>query len=102
MICCSNTNTALFFSSIDEIPSQIWETLSCTKNIYFHPHFLKSLEKNHPEIIFSYIILVDEQQQPTAFASIKVIDFQLNSIKNDFEFLKILVENCMFSLIKNP
>ncbi|KGL62136.1 peptidogalycan biosysnthesis protein [Polaribacter sp. Hel1_85] len=88
MICCSNTNTAQFFSSIDEIPSQIWEDLSCTKNIYFHPSFLKSIEKNHPEITFSYIVLVDETNKPTAFASLKMIEFELNSIKNDFEFLK--------------
>ena len=88
MICCTNTNTALFFSSIDEIPSQIWEDLGCTKNIYFHPNFLKSLESNHPEIIFSYIVLVDKLNKPTAFASLKIIDFYLNSIKNDLEFLK--------------
>ena len=88
MICCTNTNTALFFSSIDEIPSQIWEDLDCTKNIYFDPNFLKSLEKNHPKIIFSYIVLVDKNNSPTAFASLKIIDFYLNSIKNDFEFLK--------------
>lgn len=88
MICCTNTNTALFFSSIDEIPSQIWEDLGCTKNIYFHPNFLKSVEKNHPEIIFSYIVLVDKKNKPTAFASLKIIDFYLNSIKNDLEFLK--------------
>ena len=88
MICCSNTNTALFFSSIDEISSQIWEELACTENIYFHPDFLKSIEKNHPEITFSYIVLVDELNKPTAFASLKMIDFHLNSIKNDFECLK--------------
>ncbi len=88
MICCTNTNTALFFSSIDEIPSQIWEDLGCTENIYFHPNFLKSVENNHPEIIFSYIVLVDKQNKPTAFASLKIIDFYINSIKNDFEFLK--------------
>jgi len=88
LICCTNTNTALFFSSIDEIPSQTWEDLGCTKNIYFHPNFLKSVEKNHPEIIFSYIVLVDKNNKPTAFASLKIIDFYLNSIKNDFEFLK--------------
>ena len=88
MICCTNTNTALFFSSIDEIPSQIWKDLGCTKNIYFHPNFLKSVEKNHPEIIFSYIVLVDKKNKPTAFASLKIIDFYLNSIKNDLEFLK--------------
>ncbi|MGJ8743928.1 peptidogalycan biosysnthesis protein [Polaribacter sp.] len=88
MICCANTNTALFFSTIDEIPSQIWEKLGCTKNIYFHPNFLKSIENNHPEIIFTYMVLVDTKNEPKAFASIKIIDFKLNSIKNDFEFLK--------------
>ena len=88
MICCTNTNTALFFSSIDEISPKIWEALGCTRNSYFNPNFLKSLEKNHPEITFSYIILVDDKNEPTAFASIKIIDFELNSIKNDFELLK--------------
>ncbi|TXD50142.1 GNAT family N-acetyltransferase [Polaribacter sp. IC073] len=87
-MCYTNTNTALFFSSIDEIPSHIWETLIHTENIYFHPNFLKSLEKNHPEITFSYIVLVNNKNKPTAFASIKIIDFQLNSIKNDLEFLR--------------
>jgi predicted N-acyltransferase len=88
LIYCKNTNTALFFSSIDEIPAEIWEGLKCTENIYFHPSFIKALEKNHPEIIFSYIVLVDENNHPTAFASIKIIDFNLKSIKNDLEFLK--------------
>ena len=88
MICCTNTNTALFFSSIDEIPSHIWEDLGCTKNIYFHPNFLKSLEKNHPKIIFSYVVLVDENNSPIAFASLKIIDFYLNSIKSELDFLK--------------
>ena len=90
MICCANTNTAKFFSSIDEIPTQIWETLDCTKNSYFHPYFLKYIEKNHPEITFSYIILVDQKNIPTAFASLTIINFELNSIKNDFEILKTI------------
>ena len=88
MICCSKTNTALFFSSVDEIPSKIWEGLKCTENIYFNPNFIKALEKNHPKILFSYIVLVDKNKQPTAFASIKIIDFQLKSIKNDLFFFK--------------
>jgi predicted N-acyltransferase len=85
---CKNTNTALFFSAIDEIPSDIWDALGCKKNSYFHPNFLKSLEKNHPKIIFSYIVLMDDKNQPTAFASIKIIDFYLDSIKKDFPFLR--------------
>jgi predicted N-acyltransferase len=90
LICCANTNTAKFFSSIDEIPTQIWETLDCTKNSYFHPYFLKYIEKNHPEITFSYIVLVDQKNIPTAFASLTIINFELNSIKNDFEILKTI------------
>jgi len=88
LICCTNTNNALYFSSIDEIPVKIWEDLGCTKNIYFHPNFLKSLEKNHPKIIFSYVVLVDENNSPIAFASLKIIDFYLNSIKSELDFLK--------------
>ena len=88
MICCTNTNTALFFSSIDEIPSKIWDSLQCSNNIYFDPNFLKSIEKNHSEILFSYIVLVDKNNSPTAFASIKIIDFHINAIKNELEFLK--------------
>ena len=88
MICYSNSNTALFFSSVDEIPTKIWDELKCTANIYFHPNFINALEKNHPDIIFSYIVLVDQNNQPIAFASIKIIDFYIDSIKNDLEFLK--------------
>jgi predicted N-acyltransferase len=84
---CKKTNTALFFSAIDEVPSQIWDALECKENSYFQPNFLKSLEKNHPEIIFSYIVLVDQKKQPTAFASMKIIDFRTDSIKKGFPFL---------------
>ncbi|EAR13842.1 hypothetical protein PI23P_05072 [Polaribacter irgensii 23-P] len=82
------TNTALFFSTIDAIPQKIWEDLSCSKNIYFHPHFLKAIEKNHPNILFHYIVLLDDKNCATAFASLKIINFQLKTIKNDFGFLK--------------
>jgi predicted N-acyltransferase len=88
LICYKNTSTALFYASVENIPSQIWEGLACTKNIYFNPKFLSSLEKNHPNITFSYIVLVDDMEQPIAFASIKIIDFYVEGIKNAFEFLK--------------
>ncbi|QNM87125.1 GNAT family N-acetyltransferase [Polaribacter pectinis] len=87
---CKNTNTALFYSSIDKIPAKTWEILGCENNIYFHRDFLKSIEKNHPEITFSYIILVDDNSIPIAFSSIQIVDFFMNSIQNDFDFLKNL------------
>tara|TARA_B100001059_G_C17764649_1_gene544874 strand:+ start:162 stop:1343 length:1182 start_codon:yes stop_codon:yes gene_type:complete len=83
----TNTNTALFFSSIDQISPKIWQGLQCAKNIYFHPHFLKSIEKNHPKIHFSYIVLVDSHKNPIAFASIQIINFFTDDIKNESELL---------------
>ncbi|CAI8385534.1 MAG: Uncharacterised protein [Polaribacter sejongensis] len=88
MSCYSNTNIALFFSSIDEIPTQFWETLQCEHNVYFHRDFLKSIEKNHSEMVFSYIILVDKNENPIAFSSLQIVDFYINSIQNNFNLLK--------------
>jgi len=84
---CTNTNTALFFSSTDQISPKIWQGLQCAKNIYFNPDFLKSVEKNHSEIIFSYIVLIDKNSSPIAFASIQIVSFHIDDIKNDLELL---------------
>lgn len=84
---CTNTNTALFFSSIDQISPKIWEGLQCAKNIYFNPYFLKAVEKNHPEIVFSYIVLIDKNSNPIAFATIQIVNFHIDDIKNDLELL---------------
>lgn len=90
MICNTNTNTSLIFDSVDAIPAEIWEDLACNNNFYFHPNYLKSLEKNHPEIGFAYIVLIDKNKKPTAIANLKIVDFHVNSIKNDLEFLRTI------------
>jgi hypothetical protein len=84
---CSNTNNALFFSSVDKISDEIWRNLDCESNVYFHRSFLKAIEENHPDIIFSYIILIDKDKKPIAFASIQIVDFYIDTIKNDIEIL---------------
>ena len=84
---CTNTNTALFFSSTDQISPIIWQSLQCAKNIYFNPDFLKSIEKNHSEIVFSYIVLIDKNSNPIAFAAIQIVNFHIDDIKNDLELL---------------
>lgn len=81
----SNSNTALFFSSIDEISNEIWTQLECENNLYFHRDFLKSIEINHSEINFYYIILVDNSNKPIALASIQIVDFYLDTVKTNFE-----------------
>ncbi|WP_439131175.1 peptidogalycan biosysnthesis protein [Polaribacter sp.] len=50
-----------------------------------HRNFLKSIEKNHPNINFKYIILVDENLKPKAFTSIQIINFNLEAIQNNLE-----------------
>ncbi len=82
---CNKSNTALFFSSVDEISNEIWTHLDCENNIYLHRNFLKSIEKNHPNINFKYIILVDENLKPKAFTSIQIINFNLEAIQNNLE-----------------
>jgi predicted N-acyltransferase len=93
LICYPHTNNARFFSSIDEIPIETWAALQCEENSYFHPDFLKSIEKNHPEITFSYIVLVDKDCQPIAFATIQIINFFLDGIKNDLELIIRKIKN---------
>jgi hypothetical protein len=79
---CKNTNTTLYFSSVAEISKEIWNELQCTNNIYFHPDYLISLEKNNPQITFTYVVLLDKMSNPVAFASIQIIDFPLDGIEN--------------------
>ena len=78
---------------MDEIPQEIWEQLNCSENIYFHPNFLISLEKSNPEIHFSYIVLLDDDQKPIAFASIQIVDFYIDAIRNDLELLIRKIKN---------
>lgn len=85
---CKNTNSALFFSTINDIPSKIWEDLQCKPNVYFNKFFLNSIETNHTEISFSYIILLNDYDKAIAFSTLQLVDFYLNSMQNDFDFLK--------------
>lgn len=86
MICKSNHN-AKTFSGVTQIPEVIWKQLGCENNIYFHKDYLQSLEKNNPQIDFSYIVLLNEQKEAIAFSTLQIIDFDVDSIKNDLERL---------------
>lgn len=85
MYCCKNTHNALFFSSIHEIPPQIWEQLECTKNVYFNPKYLSAIAQHHEQIHFAYIVLLNEKQKPIAFATIQIVDFYLENVQNGLQ-----------------
>lgn len=90
MYCCNNTNNELFFSSIDEIPNSLWQELNRSDDLYFSSKYLSALEKNNPQISFSYVFLVDNDKKPIAFATIQIVDFYLDSVQNG---LQSIIEN---------
>lgn len=84
LICRSHHNT-ITFSSIDHIPSDLWKQLGCENHLYFRKDYLKALEVNNSAMDFSYIFLLNEDKEPIAFSTLQIIDFDVNSIKNDLE-----------------
>lgn len=88
MYCNTNINNAFFYTSVDDIPAKFWEDLDCTKNLYFHPEYLKAIENNHSELQFFYLILIDDLDKAKAFATIQVINFHLDAISNSLEKIK--------------
>lgn len=79
----NQSNATLHYNRINEIPKEVWKTLDCRENIYFHPDFLIALEKNNPHLTFFYVVLTDEFKNAVAFASIQIIDFYIDTIEYD-------------------
>ncbi|TCI93092.1 peptidogalycan biosysnthesis protein [Tenacibaculum sp. M341] len=82
---CKTVHNAQFYNSIYDIPEEIWKNLNCTNNLYFDPTYLSSIATHHPDIEFWYIILLDNHQNPIAFATVQIVNFYLDSIKNELQ-----------------
>lgn len=65
----------------------MWEQLACGDRVYFNRDYLKALERHNTEIDFSYIVVLNDQKEPIAFSTLQVIDFDVDSIKNDLQKL---------------
>lgn len=85
MNCSTKNLNANYYSSVDEIPSKVWNSLNANKNVYFKKSFLKSVEENHQNLGFFYVVLLDNHGNPKCFGSIQIIDFFFESVKNDLE-----------------
>tara|TARA_B100001059_G_C17465346_1_gene394260 strand:- start:2 stop:358 length:357 start_codon:yes stop_codon:yes gene_type:complete len=72
-----------YFTCISQIPEEIWHQLGCTSNIYFHPDYLKSLEKFNKHLQFFYVIILDDSNNAIALATCRIIDFDLNSLQSN-------------------
>lgn len=85
MTFCKNTSNARYFSSVEDIPDAIWQQLNCIDNLYLNPKYLSAIAKNHPQIEFAYLVLVDEDEKAIAFTTIQIIDFYLDSVQNELQ-----------------
>lgn len=85
MNCSTKNLNANYYSSVDEIPSKVWSYLNAKENVYFKKSFLKSIEENHQNLDFFYVVLLDNNGNPKCFGSIQIIDFFFETVKNDLE-----------------
>lgn len=81
---CTPTSNALFFNILEDISKEIWEDLSIDNN-YLQLPYLHSLQKNHPNISFYYIVLKNKQQKAIALATVQIVDFYIDSLKSDYK-----------------
>jgi len=85
MIFCTTAKNAKFFDSISKVPLEALEELQCDENIYLSKGYLQSIEENHPDIVFNYVVLTDEQQRPIAFAVLQMVKFYLDEVNDSVE-----------------
>lgn len=85
LLCKKKSSNVCYFSSVDDIPEEVWQELQCSHNLYFHPNYLAALEKGNPQIQFAYIVLFDEAKNAIALATVQVIDFYLESVQNNLQ-----------------
>ncbi len=83
----NNIDNVRYFSSASEISEKVWKELKCNKSLYFHKDYLISIEENNPEIKFAYLILLDSKKRAISFASLQIVNFFIDDIKNDLEYL---------------
>ena len=72
-----------FYTSIHEIPEEIWTQLNCVENTYFQPDYLRSIEESNKHLTFFYVVVHDDSGQPIALATCQVIDFYMDSLQTE-------------------
>jgi len=80
----SNTKP-LFYSNVNDIPQEYWQQLGCVDNIYYTPEFLYAYEIANEDIIFQYIIVVNDQQEAVAFAVTQVVTILIETITKNIK-----------------
>lgn len=85
--CTKQSSNFQFYSSIKEVPKNVWTELQCEHNIYLSSMYLEALEEHNKNIEFGYLVLINEDKNPIAFTTIQIVDFYLDSVQNDMQSL---------------
>lgn len=85
LIFCKNTHNVHYYSSVTDIPASVWQQLNCGDDVYLHPNYLSAIATHHPQIEFAYLVLLDNNQEAIAFTTIQIIDFYLDSVRNELQ-----------------
>lgn len=80
----SNTKS-LFYTKVNDIPLVYWQQLGCLDNTYYTPEFLYAYEIANDDIVFQYIIIVNNQQEAVAFAVTQVVSIPIESITKNIK-----------------
>lgn len=80
-----STTNALFFNAVKDIPKEYWQQLHCTENTYYTPEFLHAYEIANDDIVCRYIVIVNEQQEATAFAITQLVTIPIETITQNIK-----------------
>jgi hypothetical protein len=88
--------TPFFYNDIKDIPTAYWDQLGCGKNVYYTPEFLRAYELANTDIVFRYIIILNQQQEAVAFAASQTVVIPIETITQNIKmagWLKKLINS---------
>ncbi|WP_430467001.1 hypothetical protein [Winogradskyella ouciana] len=74
------------FETVDAIPESYWESLGCTRNIYYSPEFLKAFEIANTDIDFNYIFIL-KNGKAVAFGNTQIVTIGVETITKNTRLL---------------
>lgn len=86
----------IFYNNINDIPSAYWEQLGCGKNVYYTPEFLRAYEVANSDIVFRYIVIVNDQKEAVGFAATQTVTIPIETMTQNIKiatWLKKLINS---------
>lgn len=83
--CTKHSNNYQFYTSVKDVPKEVWKELQCEDNLYLSIPYLEALEDHNESIEFVYLVLTNETKKPIAFTTIQIVDFYLDSVQNEMQ-----------------